>query len=186
MAVDSKFSKCTSYLFMISFSYSKCTVMLCPRSLSFDFMNLANFYKCISELWKINKADVFGNPVETVANNISIVSQVDSVWGGSTNRAVLKCVASSAKCNTRARSMHMKSVYSLALNWVFSAPMVTRYRLGAILILWHGTHIDARYSSFSRVFGVMDFVLAVFSRSYSLVGDGWTNCLCNFRSNAMV
>ena len=48
--IDSKFSKCTSYWFIVSFFCFKCTVMLCLRSLPFDIMNLADFYKSISEL----------------------------------------------------------------------------------------------------------------------------------------
>ena len=177
MVVDLKFSKCTSYWFMVSFPYSKCTVILYPRSLSFDVINLAGFYKCISELWTFTKTDVFGNPMLAAAHNIMMFSQADFVDSGWKNWAALKYVASWTKCNTDAPSMNIKSMYIFALNWVFSALIVTRYHLGAVVIFWHGSQADKRYSSFSRVSGVTEFVPAAFSRSNSLPFEGWAGFL---------
>ena len=53
--ICSKLSKCTSYVYMVSFSYIRCTVVLCFRPLLFDIRDIQDFYKCISELCSIIK-----------------------------------------------------------------------------------------------------------------------------------
>ena len=83
----------------------------------------------------------------------------------------MKCVASSSICNTGFPLIYIKLMYALAMNQVFSAPMMTRYLLDAVLPLWYGSQVDMRYSNFSRVLGATALVPAVFSRSHSLVSD---------------
>ena len=139
---------------MIYFPYFKSTIIFFFRPLPFAIMDLVDFYKNISEFWNIiNNYCVWQSSVKNFPKRkYGFHDSFGCRWLKKVS--LDKMQYKSTKYSTGVPSMYRNLMYNLALSRVFSVRIFTRFCLGTFFIFWHGSQVDMRYSSLSRVLGI--------------------------------